>query len=307
MNATLRGRELLSGAFAPEDRILVLGAGGWFGSTALHLIGSQVTPEQVLGVARSRRLHVVGDWTWQLEVWDEQQVRNFAPTIVLGLAFITRGFAAHMDAKDYDGINMELSRRFIYAASLPSVRLAMTASSGAAITESDHSYGRLKLIEEHAALQLATPNRVALVARAFSVSGPFVRRPAEYAFSSFVEQAASGHIEVKADRPTFRRYSDLGEYLAVCMRRGHDGYSGVIESGGELEEMGGLAQRIAAASQSPVTVHRVPFTSDAPSIYASDDMHWQHHCAALGFEPSSLDDQVRFAMQRERSETKPAG
>ena len=307
MTPGMRGRQLLEGLLTSEDRVLVLGAGGWFGSTLLDLLAPLVTPAQVLCIARDPRMHVVGGWTWEIEVWEESRVQSFAPTIVLNFAFLTRGFAARMEVEEYEETNSELTRRFIYAATLPSVRLALTASSGAAETERDHAYGRLKLVEEQSTLALASDTRAAIVARAYSVSGPYVRRPSEYGFSSFVEQAGSGRIHVTADRPTFRRYVDVGEYLALCIRRGLDGYSGVIESGGELVEMGELAQRIAAASRVPVAVERASLTTEEPSIYASDNEHWQRHCAIVGFVPSTLDEQVSSAMREERSETKPSG
>lgn len=307
MTGTPSGRQILEGRIAATDRVLVLGAGGWFGSTLLDLLGPLVTPAQVLCIARDPRLHVVGGWTWELEAWEESRVQSFAPTIVLNFAFLTRGFAAGMGADEYESTNSELTRRYIYAATLPTVRLAFTASSGAAATEQDHSYGRLKLVEEQSTLALASDTRAAIVARAYSVSGPYVRRPSEYAFSSFVEQAGSGRIRVTADRPTFRRYTDAGEFLALCIRRGLDGYSGVIESGGELVEMGELAQRIATASRGAVFVERAMPITEEPSTYASDNELWQRHCKIVGFVPSTLDEQVSIAMREEQSETKPSG
>ena len=114
-------------------------------------------------------------------------------------------------------------------------------------------------------------------------------------------------INVLADRPTCRRYSDAGEFLALCMRRGLEGFSGVIESGGDFVEMGELAQSIASAAGGGVVVHRVAQVSDEPSIYASDDRDWQQHCGEVGFEPTSLARQVEAAVQRNRGGAVPLG
>lgn len=298
-----RGRTLLRPVIGTTDRVLVLGAGGWFGSTVLDLIGTLLPDGNVLCVAREARSNQVGDRTWELEAWDESRVRGFEPTIVINLAFLTRGLAATMDPQVYEAANAELTRRFLHALSGPTVRLAVTVSSGAAITEPGHPYGRLKLAEEQAALAAVAPGRSVVVARAYSVSGPHVRRPQEYAFSSFVEQASTGLIRVLADRPTFRRYVDAGEYLALCIRRGLDGFSGVIESGGDLVEMGELAQLVAEAAEPGVSVSRVEQVSQEASVYASDDADWRGHCAAAGFEPSPLAEQVAAAVRRNHGET----
>lgn len=301
--AAPRGRDLIASQISARDRVLVLGAGGWFGSVVLELIGPLLPQQQVLCIAREPREHHVGDLIWELHRWEENLVRRFSPTIVISLAFLTRGYADTMSGMAYELANTELTRRFLQAASGPAVRMALTVSSGAAITEPSHPYGRLKRVEEQAALALSVPGRAIVVARAYSVSGPYVRNPQAYAFSSFVTQAASGSITVLADRPTCRRYCDVGEFLAVCLRRGLDGFSGVIESGGDFVEMGELAQMVADAAGPGVSVTRVDQVSDEPSVYASDDADWRGHCAAVGFEPSTVAEQVAAAVRRNHGET----
>lgn len=289
-------RSLLAPALRPDDRVLVLGAGGWFGSTVLGLLDGLVPSANVLAVAREPRRHRVRDVDWTLEAWNEGLVEQFSPTIVVNLAFVTRGYVATMALHDYERANAELTRRFLLAAHLPAVRHALTVSSGAAITEPEHPYGRMKLEEEQQALAAVARDRTMVVARAYSVSGALVRHPGEFAFSSFVEQAAAGHIAINAERPTFRRYCDVSELLAVCLRRGLDGWSGVIESGGGLVEMGELAQLIADATGPSVTISRARQVTDVPSVYASDDLDWQQHCAALGFNPGPIAEQVARAV-----------
>lgn len=292
-------RGLLAPALRSDDRVLVLGAGGWFGSTSLAMLDGVVPQSRVLALASEPRDQLVAGVPWRLQTWDAALAGSFAPTVVLNFAFLTRGFAATLPAEQYRATNARLTARFLEAARLPTVRTALTVSSGAAVTEPEHAYGRMKLAEEAEALALVTPGRSVVVARAYSVSGPFARHPREYAFSSFVEQAMHGRIAVMADRPTFRRYCDVGQYLAVSIRRALDGWSGVIESGGELVEMGELAQLVADACPHPVAVTRAEQVSEAPSVYASDDSDWREHCAALALEPATLAAQVTAAVSRE--------
>jgi len=298
-----RAGQLLEGHLTSTDRVLVLGAGGWFGSVVLELIGTLLPQASVLCIARDPREHHVADRIWQLHRWDERLVHRFGANIVINLAFLTRGFVDTMGGMAYEMANSELTRRFLEVAGGPAVRLALTVSSGAAVTEPNHPYGRLKLAEERAALDSRRDGRAMVVARAYSVSGAYVRNPQDFAFSSFVTQAATGSISVLADRPTWRRYCDAGEFLAVCIRRGLDGFSGVIESGGDFVEMGELAQMVAEATGPSVSVTRVPQVSQEPSVYASDGSDWREHCAIVGFEPSSLAEQVSAAVRRNHSES----
>lgn len=265
-----------------DDRVLVLGASGWFGQTFLDLL-----PEgaDVLAVASSARERFVA--------WDDDAVRAFAPTVVANFAFLTRERVASDGEARFRETNAELTRQFLLAAELPSVRAALTVSSGAAVTEPDMPYGEMKAAEEASALALASPSHAIVVARAYSVSGAHVRRPKDYAFSDLILQAASGAVTITADRPVFRRYVSVDDFLYVGMTRALSGWSGVIDSGGELVEMGELAQRVVDIVNPAAPISRVALTSDEPSVYASDGATWQQACAALDFTPAPLDAQIR--------------
>jgi nucleoside-diphosphate-sugar epimerase len=266
---------------AGGDRLLVLGAGGWFGQTLLDMVDGQLP---VLAVASTARESLIE--------WDTDAVTRFQPTVVANFAFLTRERLATEGLERFTSVNEELTGRYLHALALPSVRAGLTVSSGAAVTEPDVPYGRLKAQEEKACLALATSGRAVMVARAYSVSGPFVRRPRDYAFSDIILQAAEGQVTISADRPVFRRYVSARDLLDVALALAIRGESGVVESGGPLVEMGELADRVVARVNPAAGVERVPQASDEPSIYASDDVTWSEACRRLSFEPMDLDQQV---------------
>ena len=83
---------------AADDRLLVLGGGGWFGRTLLHLVGSSVP---VHATASSTRRG--------LETWDLARIRDFAPTVVANFAFLTRERISVEGTQEFNRINRQLT------------------------------------------------------------------------------------------------------------------------------------------------------------------------------------------------------
>ena len=259
----------------------MLGANGWFGRSLSSLIDSETPIMRIGRVARTDSF-----------AWNFDEVKDFSPTAVFNFAFITREKLDLYGLSEYEQVNLQLLAHFEQAMTLQSVRMGMTISSGAAITESDKPYGKLKVLEEELALSLATSKRIVVVPRVYSVSGPFVRNPEAYAFSSFIQQAHNGQIRITAQRPTYRRYVDVCDLLRVGISRMDAGLSGVFESGGELVEMYELATRIAASAGENIPIVRDEIIDLTPSIYASDNQEWIAACRGANFTPRNLDEQI---------------
>ena len=277
--------------FGANDRVLLLGASGWFGRT-FHAMLPKGVP--VLPVAGTRR----GEY----EAWDLALVRDFNPTIVVNFAFLTSDREQIVGMERFVYTNETLTSRLLQAAELPRVRAVMTASSGAAtalpLSMESNPYGVLKLREENALMSVASHRRNVVVARAWSVSGPYVRDPNRYAFSQFIVQAWRGRVLVEASCPVIRRYVAADDYLSVCAYHLTQGWTGDIDSGGEKIEMGSLAERIVSIVNPSATVIRSAWTSDVPSEYASDDITWRAACRRIGFEAANIDEQVRRSAPR---------
>lgn len=265
-----------------DDRLLILGSSGWFGREFGALLERVNCPAEVLSVS--------GPSSGQ--AFDPDSLRTFNPTVVVNFAFLTRERVDSEGEQAFRRINTELTERFLHLAESPTVRLTMTVSSGAAVTQPHHPYGELKAAEETAALALAGATRAVVVLRAYSVSGAYVRRPRDYAFSDLVLQARSGYVQVKADRPVFRRYVGIQDALEVSMKCGAAGASGVVETGGELVEVGDLAQRIVGVVNPAARVMRVDRISDEPSTYCSDNRSWEEWVSRSSVHPLNLEEQI---------------
>jgi len=267
--------------WSSRDRVLILGAGGWFGRTFLDLIPQKM---ETLAIASRVRNDIV--------TWDKERVQAFSPTIVANFAFLTPDQIAIHGTSKYRIINTELTQRFLSCASMPMVRAALTVSSGATKSEPNSPYGALKLDEEQQALDLIQANRSVVVARAYSVSGVHVRKPHQYAFSDLIRQALEGNVHISATFPVFRRYIDAGDYLRTCTTLLLAGKSGVIDSGGELIEINQLANRIVTRVNPAASITRVKMLTQVSSKYASDNTSWQTSHERIGLVPLTLDEQI---------------
>jgi len=266
-------------ALRSDDRILALGADGWLGRT-FH----DIAPEGLATLRIASRARA------DLTTWDADVVRRFEPTLVVNAAFLTP--SASRDQTDHARVNAELTGRFEVAAGLPSVRAVVTVSSGASVVDPQSAYGAAKRVEEAVARAAVTPERSVVIARAYSLSGRHVRRPHDYAFSDLILQAPTGKIRVHAEQPVFRRFTGAQDLLRVCLAHALAGWSGAIESGGELVEIGQLAQRVARIVNPAAVIERRPWESASPSIYASDGTGWEAACRRVGHVPADLDAQI---------------
>ncbi len=278
------------------ERIVVLGATGWFGSTMLALLADH--PATVLPVASRARAHEVAGRTWQVAAYDVEEIALFAPTLVLDFAYLTRGHEATLGTSAYARALDDLAERLARVSRLPSVRGVLTVSSGAALAAPEGvslpvgPYGEGKQQIEELAVALRAPDRAVVVARAFSVSGALVGQPHAYAFSDFVLQARTGRIEVAAASPVWRRYCGVDDYLAVCVAELMAGRSGTVDSGGPIVELRDLAVLVADRypGARPEVVAADPVGD--PLTYASDDVSWTRACDQQAFAPATLAEQV---------------
>ncbi|WP_231513338.1 NAD-dependent epimerase/dehydratase family protein [Mycobacterium paragordonae] len=294
------GARALAARALGDDRILITGASGWLGRTALDLLAPLGLP--TMGLASRARTIRAGDGEIECRVWDDRAVADFAPTVVLDCAFLTRDRVAAMPLSDYVAANRALTDHLVYATRLPNVRLALTVSSGAAVYPhdaldgriEDNPYGYLKREAEHQLAEAAAGSgAVPVVARAWSISGAHVQKPQGYALGSMIQAAASGAIRIMARRPVFRRYVLADELLAVGIAEGGVGPA-TIDSGGELVEMGELAARIAAVVRPDAVISRGEVDPSDPDRYHSDGQDWEKRCGRWGLASASLERQIEI-------------
>ena len=262
------------------------------------------TPAESLPMASVARSYMVAGKQITSVAWDWETVRDFAPTVVIDCAFLTRDLVVDMSLDDYVERNRMLTSNLLRTVELGSVTSVITISSGAAVypvdalTQSiqENPYGYLKREAEQQLNDLSAARGVsAVIARAWSVSGAFVQKPLGYAFSDMILQARDGSINIRATMPVYRRYAAVEDLLAVSLAHARTGGEMLIDSGGQLVEMQELAEAIVSVVNPTATITRASQeTADAHEYYAAAEL-WERACAVLSYEPAGLPDQIRTA------------
>lgn len=265
------------------ERWLVLGASGWVGRTLLSM-----------SVGRAKVL-AVGGRSGTFHEWSQECVASFEPTHVFSCAFLTKEKLATHGYDEYVRTNRMLIERFSFAANLPSCETAVVISSGSVIHDPMHPYSELKLLEEAACREVISDGRAGVILRAFSMSGPYVSRVHDYAFSNIIAQALQGGlIRITASHEVWRRYVSVEQAMEVCLRIAKRGVLRIVETGGPLVEVGELAAH--ASLLLGGTYREERNLAGHPDRYLSDNSSWELACLEAGVASLTLTRQINLAL-----------
>lgn len=297
-----RAQSLVRSHVTAEDRVVILGAGGWFGRTAIALLHS--TGASVLPVASRARQLQIAELDIRLVEWDASTVSEFAPTVVIDCAFLTHHRVGGITFNTFVETNRNLTERFIWTASLPSVRKSMTISSGAAVYPKDASAGQIEdnpygYLKREAELRINSEFADAAlsmgIARVWSVSGALMPEPHAYALGDMILQAQHGRIEIRATTPVWRRYCLAEEVLAILLANSQPGVS-LVESGGHLLEMQELAVQVQRVVNPDAQIFRLEVSGE-PNRYHSDGVQWAELCSQVGLVAEPIRSQIELTLR----------
>lgn len=288
-----------------RERVAILGASGWFGRTAVHLLSAN--PPPMLLFARSERKIQIQGSTFLVHVWNKDLIRDFRPSIVLDFGANTINMATKASLQDQRDASAQVLGRLKFVSTLRGLKALVGTSSGAAqhltprgdISEFAMEYARHKRDLEEQLLNFRTIGGLStILLRPWSVSGGHVVHPAHYALSSFVLSASkSRKISVLATGLTFRRYCAVEELLAITfhkIRRPSNDFT--VESGGQKIEILDLASEVAnhfPGTRVSVSDNRM----DDPDLYFSDNSRWESSVQASGLTPLPLERQIGNVVQ----------
>ena len=278
-------------------RAVVLGASGWVGQTAFRVFRS--CNSELLLVASSEKLCTIDNHSVLFRSFNSNQIEDFQPTVILDSAFITREKMSHFSYRDYVDTNEMLIERALWAQSLPSVEMFIGISSGAAKPflvnnppdAKDDTYGWLKAKYESRLLENARLRERTKIARIWSVSGDLVTKPSIFAFSNFIQQALEGKIRISSNQNVWRRYVDIEDFLHVVLMAEPDG-TRVIDSGGDLLEIGQLAEMVFEVLGKSPNIKRSLNETLAPDLYFSDNLSWGNAIDQIAYHPRTIREQI---------------
>lgn len=291
----------LTGSFlTKDDRVLIIGGTGWIGRTSATIASLIGIPS--LLIASNSRNFQIAEQTFAARKWNEEEIVEFDPTVIIDAAFITREFAPNYSTSDYLEINRRMTKRFISASRGRSVRKVLTFSSGAAVAQGHQKnelsidtdlYGYLKNESEDIVMKAFKDSELEFsLVRIWSVSGALATKVNEFAFSDFIDQARTNKINISSESKVYRRYCLAEEVIAIGLH--HDSRrDGILDTGGTLVEIRDLAKLVAKVLNPTAKVYESEVKSPLENHYYSDSRQWDAELSRHHFIPASIEEQIR--------------
>ena len=289
------------------ERVVVLGASGWVGRTACNWLNEMGT--ELLLFAGRNRSETIGKSTFRFYTFDQKKIKDFKPTAVIDAAFITREKVVAFPLSNYIQMNTELIEQGLELQRLSSVEKFIGISSGASVPHLTPGhpelevdpYGALKATYEERLIENPDLRAKTTIGRIWSVSGDLVTKPAMFAFSSLIQQALVGHIDIHAMHRIWRRYVDLEDFLKV-VTLSSPGDSRVIDSGGRLVEIHKLAELIFSELKIAPSISRNLAPASSDDLYYSNGTTWEEAVKKIQFAPLTLEQQISKVLAALRAE-----
>lgn len=309
--------EASNSAFQPPDTgngvLVVTGATGWFGRTALHelqkLLGPEAFSRRVRAFASQSRTILstgfadgVGRPIPVTPLTELPEIAAHEPIeAVLHTAFLTREHVERVGVEAYISVNRGITDLICQSLEVSPDARAAVISSGAAAAWDDVAdinnhvqsdpYGVLKWEEERRLCEIADT----LVLRAYAVSGRFMRDPEQFALGDFLLRALAGlPIEIKAPMPVIRGYGHAGDMVNLALRwlgSERKPPNQPIPAVSHEVELLELATLLSSIYNLPLLTHAIDCNLP-PNRYTADSSAYVSILDSLGIITHSLKDQV---------------
>lgn len=288
--------------------LLLTGASGWFGRTALWeyerehgptALRRDVIPfasrerwvdfESPAGPVKAQPLEAIAE------------VHN--PSGLLHLAFLTRDKVEQLGFNRYVETNRAITAmvgRVLEA--WPAIPVVATSSGAAAALDGQppdlegNPYATLKR-EEEELLEREAATRMAVVFRVYAASGRFMTRPEKFALGDFLLQAMAGQaVQVKAPHPVWRSYVSVELLMRLSWRllaQGPGESRGLlrIDACGKGQELGDVAAAVAAELGANLEPRRLG--SEQADRYVGDGAAFSALLRRHGLTEVGLSEQIR--------------
>jgi len=288
------------------DQVVVYGANGWMGRSAIHSI-SDLLPK----VAQDKLL-LIGSKPGHLrinnllfEVFDPELGMNAIRknAIFFNAAFLRREFLKQMSKEAYLNKNREIIDFASNVIRKKNLYSFINLSSGAAraldkdeFASNVDEYSRLKKESELTYSNLCKEEDIGIVnCRVFTLSGHYINEFENLALSSFITQAITGKRINVLSPQTKRTYIDACELSQVLLTIANTGGVHDIDSGGTLVTMLELAQKTA------ITLEKfdleIDVGNESGTEYFGNFEEFNSIAKRLDIPLTGVEDQIRNTFQ----------
>lgn len=294
-------KDLQSSFLDQCDQVVIYGANGWMGRSALDFISSgapKIKKEKILLIGSKTGILKINNS--KFEVFDPNtgftSIRKNA--IFFNAAFLRREFLQKITPFEYIKKNEEIIALAKSAIKNKNLFSFINLSSGAARDLDQDSkpkvtdeYSKLKrqLESEYSqgCIQYETP---IVNCRIFNLSGKYLNEFENLALSSFIKQARN-HNRIKVNSPSTKRtFIDATSLAGTLLTVANQGESASFDSGGILVTMLELAQNVVKVignNQCTILAGR-----DESSDYIGKYNEFNFLAESLGQSPLGIEDQI---------------
>jgi len=281
---------------------VVNGGTGWLGIAtlrALERFENNGKIEITSSDGRRFRAHDLGEFNTK-ELTSNTKI-DFKADILVNLAFKTRDYISILGEEQYTKINLEILKSSINLAQQLKPKSIVIVSSGVvARNQESHGkldntqYTKLKILEEETFTQIAKDIGANLVIlRMWGGSGRDLTSPFKYAIGDLIKQAVtSDKIIVSSEQLVYRRYSDASQQLEIAIKCAISGKTLTFDSGGQIIEMGDLADLIKSTLKPNLKIIRKLDTSLPTDKYYSESNQFDNLAKKYNINLFSLKKQI---------------
>jgi nucleoside-diphosphate-sugar epimerase len=278
------------------------GGTGWLGIAtlrALERFENNGKIEITSSDGRRFRAHDLGEFNTK-ELTSNTKI-DFKADILVNLAFKTRDYISILGEEQYTKINLEIIKSSINLAQQLTPKSIVIVSSGVVARNQESNgkldntqYTKLKILEEETFTQIAKDIGANLVIlRMWGGSGRDLTSPFKYAIGDLIKQAVtSDKIIVSSEQLVYRRYSDASQQLEIAIKCAISGKNLTFDSGGQIIEMGDLADLIKSTLKPNLKIIRKLDTSLPTDKYYSESNQFDNLAKEYNINLFSLKKQI---------------
>jgi nucleoside-diphosphate-sugar epimerase len=247
-------RNILGISNLKKDTIVVTGASGWLGKSAVAVLTNEFSNYRVIALSRKIQLNKSNSDLIYMS-YDEFLRNDYEITGLVHTAFMTKNYIEEIGPIKYVDQNTKINNWLLNFIKSKNPKWTVAISSGATkqyidkveaglpIFDSD-LYGKMKLEEEEALLGSDIPN--VAIGRLWAASGRYMQNHKIYALGQFIEAAINGkNIKIASSEPVYRRYIDAEDFMKVLVMTALNSNRTLFDSGGVLTTIENLAQEVA--------------------------------------------------------------
>jgi nucleoside-diphosphate-sugar epimerase len=238
-----------------KETVVVTGASGWLGKSAISVLSGEFKNYRVIALSRKNSTYKSTQNIIYM-TYDDFLSDNNKITGLVHTAFITKNYIKEIGPLEYVSQNNKIHEWLTDFIKLKNPYWTVAISSGAtkqyiekvetnlALTDSD-LYGKMKFEEEEALLGSKIPN--VAIGRLWAASGRYMQNHKIYALGQFIEAAISGNnIKIASKDPVYRRYIDAEDFMKVLIMTALDNKRSLFDSGGIRTSIENLALEVAS-------------------------------------------------------------